>query len=155
MGAGKTTLGKKLARELGISFKDTDKLVSARHGSIERIFEEHGEDHFRDLETEALRQALSQPAIVATGGGIVLREANRALISGHRVIFLDTAKDWVIGKINLDKRPLLKKNPERWQEIYDQRKDLYLELSDTTIFTGGKSLKALLAEIREAIADVL
>jgi shikimate kinase len=155
MGAGKTTLGKKLARELGISFKDTDKLVSARHGSIERIFEEHGEDHFRDLETEALRQALSQPAIVATGGGIVLREANRGLISAHRVIFLDTAKDWVIGKINLDKRPLLKKNPERWQEIYDQRKDLYSELSDTTIFTGGKSLKTLLAEIREAIADVL
>lgn len=155
MGAGKTTLGRKLARELGVDFRDTDKLISAKHGNIEKIFENFGEEHFRSLETEALREALKQPAIVATGGGIVLKQANRELIAKHRVIFLDTAQDWVIGKINLDKRPLLKKNPGRWQEIYEERKDFYTTLSDATVFTGGKSLKSLLALIREAIADVL
>ena len=155
MGAGKTTLGKKLARQLGVPFADTDKIVSAKHGSVQSIFQKHGEEHFRDLETLALEKALESAGIVATGGGLPLREANRKLLEGNLVIFLDTSQEHVIGKINLNKRPLLKDNPNRWTEIYNERKPLYEQISQRTIFTGGKSLKTLLAELEEAIKDVV
>lgn len=108
MGAGKTTLGKKLARQLGVPFADTDKIVSAKHGSVQSIFQKHGEEHFRDLETLALKKALESAGIVATGGGLPLRQANRKLLEGNLVIFLDTSQEHVIGKINLNKRPLLR-----------------------------------------------
>lgn len=155
MGAGKTTLGKKLARQLGVPFADTDKIVSAKHGSVQSIFQKHGEEHFRDLETLALEKALESAGIVATGGGLPLREANRKLLEGNLVIFLDTSQEHVIGKINLNKRPLLKDNPNRWTEIYNERKPLYEQISQRIIFTGGKSLKTLLAELEEAIKDVV
>lgn len=155
MGAGKTTLGKKLARQLGVPFADTDKIVSAKHGSVQSIFQKHGEEHFRDLETLALEKALESAGIVATGGGLPLRETNRKLLEGNLVIFLDTSQEHVIGKINLNKRPLLKDNPNRWTEIYNERKPLYEQISQRTIFTGGKSLKTLLAELEEAIKDVV
>jgi shikimate kinase len=155
MGAGKTTLGKKLARQLGVPFADTDKIISAKHGSVQSIFQKHGEEHFRDLETMALEKALASAGIVATGGGLPLREANRKLLEGNLVIFLDTSQEHVIGKINLNKRPLLKDNPDRWTEIYNERKPLYEQISQRRIFTGGKSLKTLLAELEEAIKDVV
>ena len=151
MGAGKTTLGKKLARQLGVPFLDTDKLITSKHGSVQSIFTKHGEEHFRDLETQALKQALGSAGIIATGGGLPLREENQRLLEGNLVIFLDTAQEHVIGKINLNKRPLLKDNPDRWTEIYNERKPLYEQLAQKTIFTGGKSLKALLAELEEAM----
>ena len=153
MGAGKTTLGKKLAKKLGVSFADTDRLVGARHGSISRIFEKHGEEHFRDLETKALEKALSEFDVVATGGGVVLKEANRELIKSHRVIFLDTNAESVLGKINLDKRPLIKDDPEAWDRIYQNRVELYRDVADATLFTGSRPIRTLMAELEELAVE--
>lgn len=149
MGAGKTTLGKKLAKKLGAKFADTDRLIGARHGSITRIFEKHGEDHFRNLETKALAKALSEFDVVATGGGVVLREENRELLSGHRVIFLDTDSESVLGKINLDKRPLLKNDPSAWDRIYLERVGLYKSVASATLFTGSRPIRTLMSELEE------
>lgn len=149
MGAGKTTLGKKLAKKLGAKFADTDRLIGARHGSITRIFDKHGEEHFRNLETNALEKALSEYDVVATGGGVVLREENRKLLSSHRVIFLDTDSGSVLGKINLDKRPLLKNDPSAWDRIYLERVDLYKSVANATLFTGTRSIRTLMAELEE------
>lgn len=149
MGAGKTTLGKKLAKKLGAKFADTDRLIGARHGSITRIFEKHGEDHFRSLETKALAKALSEFDVVATGGGVVLREENRELLSGHRVIFLDTDSESVLGKINLDKRPLLKNDPSAWDRIYLERVGLYKSVASATLFTGSRPIRTLMSELEE------
>lgn len=149
MGAGKTTLGKKLAKKLGVSFADTDRLIGARHGSINRIFEKHGEEHFRALETKALQKALSEFDVVATGGGVVLKEENRQLLQNHRVIFLDTDAQSVLGKINLEKRPLLKDDPEAWERIYQSRVELYKSVADATLFTGSRPIRALMSELEE------
>lgn len=151
MGSGKTTLGKKLAKELGLRFIDTDKQIASIHGPIAKIFEDSGEEFFRDLESEALAEALSQPAVVATGGGAVLRDKNRELIKKHHVIFLDTSSEHVLGKVNLSKRPLLRDNPQKWQEIYDSRIGLYRALAKQTIFTGGRPIKKLVQEITDGL----
>lgn len=150
MGAGKTTLGKKLAKELDLEFIDTDKLVASEHGAITKIFEAHGEEYFRELESAALRRALDQGGVIATGGGVVLREGNRQMLSGSKVIFLDTTAEHVLGKVNLQKRPLLKDNPDRWGQIYSEREPIYRSLATDTIFTGGKGIRALMKELREA-----
>ena len=151
MGAGKTTLGKKLAKKLGLSFADTDRLVAKDHGSITKLFEKHGEDYFRNLETKYLQAALSDYQIVATGGGIVLREQNRKILAGHTVVFLDTDQQSVIGKINLDKRPLLRDNPEAWGEIYEARLPLYREVANHTVFTGNRPIRVVTKELEEII----
>ena len=148
MGSGKTTLGKKLAKELDVPFTDTDKLVAKEHGAITDIFAKLGEEHFRTLETSALIKALEIGGVIATGGGIVLREQNRRLLAGYRTIFLDTASSHVLGKINLSKRPLLKDNPEAWDAIYNERKALYLECATATVFTGGKAMKSLISQLK-------
>lgn len=155
MGAGKTTLGKKLSKEFDLPFFDTDRLISSRHGSIESIFKKHGEAHFRELETGALTEALRTPGIVATGGGAPMRPENQALLREHFVVFLDTAQEFVIGKINLDKRPLIRDNPDRWTEIYEERKDTYANLASATVFTGGKPIRALMSELEEVVQSVL
>ncbi len=151
MGSGKTTLGKKLAKELDFTFIDTDKAIAKQHGAINRIFETKGEEFFRALETKALEDALKNNAIVATGGGAILREANRSLLKAHHVVFLDTSAEHVLGKINLAKRPLLKDNPERWQQIYDERIAIYRQVADQTVFSGGKGIRSLLDEIIEGL----
>lgn len=149
MGSGKTTLGKKLAKELDMPFTDTDKLVAKQHGAIVDIFEKYGEEHFRTLETSALIKALETGGVIATGGGIVLSEQNRRLLHGYRTVFLDTASEHVLGKINLSKRPLLKDNPERWDAIYNERKALYQQCATATVFTGGKPIKFLISQLKE------
>lgn len=149
MGAGKTTLGKKLAKKLGLTFADTDRLIAAKHGTINKIFERHGEEHFRDLEAEALKTALAEFQVVATGGGIVLRPENRDAMSSHRVVFLDTNSEFVLGKINLEKRPLLKADPQAWDRIYLERIDLYRSVADITIFTGNRPIRTLMKELEE------
>jgi shikimate kinase len=151
MGSGKTTLGKKLAKELGYIFIDTDKAIAKHHGAINRIFETRGEEFFRDLETKALEESLRANSIVATGGGAILREANRELLRNHHVVFLDTAAEHVLGKINLAKRPLLKDNPERWQQIYDERVSIYRQVANQTVFSGGRGIRSLLDEITEGL----
>lgn len=151
MGSGKTTLGKKLAKLHGVEFIDTDKLISKEHGAIPAIFESFGEDHFRNLETQALSAALEKQAVVATGGGIVLREQNRDLLKQHLVVFLDSASKHVLPKLNTDKRPLLKDNPAVWDEIYSARLPLYKEVARKTLFTGGKPVSAALQELDQLV----
>lgn len=149
MGAGKTTLGKRFSKKHGLRFADTDNLIAAKHGSIIRIFEKQGEEKFRELETEYLEVALREFDVVATGGGVVLSARNREMLQGHKVVFLKTNSESVLGKINLEKRPLLKADPDSWQQIYEQRLPLYESCSDLKIFTGNRPIKTLLKELEE------
>jgi shikimate kinase len=97
----------------------------------------------------AVRVSASKIVNIATGGGIVLSEENRRLLSGYRTVFLDTSSEHVLGKLNLSKRPLLKDNPERWDAIYSERKALYEQCATATVFTGGRSIKALISQLKQ------
>ena len=151
MGSGKSSFGKKLARALSLPFLDTDRLIAGEHGPIPEIFQQHGENYFRDLETAALEVALERPGIVATGGGAVLREANQKLLHDAYVIYLRTNFEAVAGRLDTEKRPLLAENPEAWQTIFQERKHLYEGLADAIVDTAGRHADAVMAEL-QAIA---
>ena len=151
MGAGKTTLGKRLAKVLELPFVDTDKLISSEHGSIKDLFAAKGEAFFRDLEEQALVKALDGQAVVATGGGIVLSVRNRALLKQHATIFLNTNMEFVLQSLNVSKRPLLKDNPENWEKIYLERLPLYREVSVATVDTANPSVGAIMKNLESEV----
>jgi shikimate kinase len=151
MGSGKTTYGKKLARKLGVAFSDTDRIITAEHGDISGIFEKQGEAFFRDLETEALVKALRIGGVVATGGGVVVREANHELLRQHRVIYLETSAHYTANRLDAKRRPLLAGGEDRWQQIFLERQPVYESLANATVFTGGKSIARVMEEIETAL----
>lgn len=151
MAAGKTSLGKRLARTLNVPFIDSDARIVQLHGAISQIFDKQGEDVFRDLEAAVIASELAKrgPRIVALGGGAVLRESTRRLLERHPVVLLMTTEKAVLKTANLSRRPLLKNNPGAWQSILDQRKSLYQEVADTTFRTdrfGQSQLTAATAK---------
>ena len=109
MGSGKTTLGRHLARALGLEFVDLDRAIVKQAGKgIPEIFAQHGEEHFRDLEHKALLEALDgqEPSVVACGGGIVVRPDNRALLRGVTTVFLREDTDVLYQRTRGPGRPL-------------------------------------------------
>jgi len=151
MGVGKTTVGKKLAKALNLDFIDTDRQIVSSHGPISKIFEEHGESYFRQLESEALSNALSTGGVVATGGGIVTVTANRELLANHRVFYLSTDGRHIAARLLAGKRPLLKNGVEDWKRIYQERKPWYQECAKFEISTSGKPLSAVVKEIVDLV----
>ena len=113
MGAGKTTLGKRLAKILDLPFVDTDKMVTSEHGSIKELFATKGEAHFRVLESAALARALGGKGVVATGGGIVLSKANRALLTQNATIFLRYEHGICASLIQRVQASLTKRQPRK------------------------------------------
>lgn len=128
-GCGKTTIGKMAAEELNFKFIDIDEeIVKSSGRTINDIFAENGEDFFRELETETLREAMSfDNAVVSTGGGIVKSNRNIELIiqSGGHIVFIDRPLDLIIGDIDTSERPLLKDGADRLKNLYYERYELY------------------------------
>ena len=146
MGVGKTTIGKKIAKQLGVEFRDTDKLIIAKHGPISEIFDNHGEEYFRNLESQELTNLSDFEGVVATGGGIVLAEENQRFLSGRKVVYLSTrGKQMKTRLLSSKKRPLLKNGYKDWVSIYESRKPLYEKVSSVEISIDGTPL-SLVAE---------
>ncbi|MBP1736507.1 MAG: shikimate kinase [Oscillospiraceae bacterium] len=126
-GCGKTSVGQLLAAELGFSFVDTDELVEREENrTIPAIFSAEGEGYFRDLETRAAKCASGlKGAVIATGGGMVLRPENmEALGETGTVIFIDRAPEDIAGETHSG-RPLIGNDRERVFSLYHARIDLY------------------------------
>ena len=149
MGAGKSSVGRRVARALGESFTDTDKVIAREHGPIPEVFERFGEAHFRALERAAVVDALAEGGVVALGGGAILNADTRADLARQRVVLLTVSPQIVASRIRGGGRPLLA-DPDplaRWQRIYAERRGLYEEVADLTLDTSTGPLAAIVAEI--------
>lgn len=149
-GSGKSTVGRSLGRRLTVPFHDSDHALEQRIGcSIREFFEREGETRFRDLEHEVLAELVApgQPRVIATGGGAVLREANRRLLrQGSHVVYLHSTPDEIWRRLRHDtQRPLLQVNdPQaRLRHLSAERDPLYREVADFVIETGRPSVPTL------------
>ena len=138
-GSGKTTIGRRIAKQLNYEFYEMDDTVVSLAGkSIPALFEE-GEQVFRDWETEACRHlAQKQHAVIACGGGAVLREQNMELLKQSGVVYyLDRPVERIAGDIRLSTRPLLKQGKERLYQLYRERAELYENAADEIVSNEG------------------
>lgn len=157
MGAGKTTVGRELARRRKMRFADCDHEIVARTGvNIPTIFEIEGEAGFRRREAQALDELTAEPDLVlATGGGVVLDPANRALLAARGVvIYLDVPPHILWERTRHDRnRPLLRvENPrQRIEELHRQRDPLYREVADIIVEGGRCNPGAMVRQIEKAL----
>lgn len=147
MAAGKTKVGKRVARRLEVPFIDTDKRIVAAYGPIARIFDREGEEYFRVIERETVAEALGEEAVVSLGGGAVLDADTRAELAECTVVFLSTTADAVASRIDNAKRPLLKNGVEDWQRIYEQRLPTYESLASIRFDTSHRPVDAIADDI--------
>ena len=153
MGSGKSTVGKIISDELFLSFFDTDDEIELRTGaSIDWIFDLEGEEGFRKREKEVLNEMVQKNSIVlSTGGGIILSDENRELLSSRGTVFyLSTPISIQIERTSKDKdRPLLKNgDPSKiLTKLHHERKDLYESVSDYIVETKNKSSQEVASEI--------
>jgi len=159
MGAGKSTVGKQLAKTLDKTFYDSDHEIERRTGvNIPLIFELEGEAGFRKREAQAITELANiQNIVLATGGGAVLLQENRQVLASHgTVIYLRASVDELWHRTRGDRnRPLLQtENPrERLQMLYAQRDPLYMEIADFVIDTGGQPVSAIVSQIEQCLRD--
>ena len=153
MGAGKSTIGRRLAQTLGLSFHDSDTEIEQRTGaSIALIFDIEGEAGFRRREHELLKELTRLPGVVlATGGGAVLDPDNRAMLTQRgRVIYLCASVDQQLQRTARDrKRPLLQTPDPRTRlaQLMAARDPLYREIAELIVATDGRSVQAVVKDI--------
>lgn len=160
MGSGKTSVGKLLAKQLGYQFTDLDVLVAQLEGaSVNELFARDGEQAFREMETAALATlAERKKMVLATGGGAVLREENRALmrVIGLVINLVATADTLTERLAQADDRPLLKEDGSRKEQIsriLQERESSYAD-ADIRIDTTCKTLEDVAAEIHKQLFEL-
>ena len=153
MGAGKSTIGRMLAKELGYRFLDSDRIIEERCGAnIPWIFDVEGESGFRERETAMLKELSEEPGtVLATGGGAVMRSDNHALLkSDAMVVYLRASIDQQIERTRKDRnRPLLQNdNPEAvLRKLFALRDPIYTELADIVMHTDRKSPRLVVRQL--------
>ncbi|MBE6471143.1 MAG: shikimate kinase [Coriobacteriaceae bacterium] len=161
MGAGKTTVSRRLARMVRLSCVDLDAFLERREGkTCAEIFAESGEDGFRDIETDVLSHFAyeTDPMIVSCGGGIIKRSRNREILKTTGfVIYLQVTADEAAERIgDASSRPMFK-NLEVARRTNEERKPLYLEVADAWVMTNRKSVWQIANEVEDILikAEVL
>lgn len=155
--SGKTTVGRRLAKRMGLRFVDLDDAIEAEAGrSCSAIFADEGEPAFRLRESRALRSmAEGGPVVMATGGGCVLSEENRrTLRDGFTVVWLVASPETAAGRSSGGSRPLLAgADPlTRMRELHAARRDLYAAIADLSFQTDAAGIEELAEAIRDSIA---
>lgn len=150
-GSGKTAFGSALAGALGRPFYDADQVLEAREGrDIPFIFQTFGEERFRTMETEVLRELAAMEGIVlATGGGAVLRKENRDILKASGLVcWIDRTPERIMGDVAIEGRPLLAAGKERVRTLYKERLALYRETGTMAIANDGTFEEVLACMIR-------
>ncbi|MFE2580138.1 shikimate kinase [Streptomyces sp. NPDC059378] len=155
MGVGKSTVGQLLAERLGVAYRDTDDDIVAEQGrTIAEIFVDEGESAFRVIEKQSVQRALAgHDGVLALGGGAVLDDGTRALLAGHRVVYLSMDVEEAVKRTGLNTaRPLLAVNPRKqWRELMEARRHLYEEIATAVVATDGRTPE----EVTQAALDAL
>lgn len=157
MGAGKSAVGRQLARTLHLTFMDSDDEIESRTGvDIPFIFEKEGEDGFRAREAKVIDDLSSMDGIVlATGGGAIIHADSRSRLGARGyVVYLKTGIDQQLARTRRGReRPLLENSDPRTtlEELMTEREPMYLEIADLTVDTDGRKVNAVANEIIEAI----
>lgn len=154
-GAGKSTIGVALAKELSIDFIDTDQEIERETGkAITDIFVVDGEPYFRAIELETLRKVLTlESGVISLGGGaVVSQEAQEAIEqSNSHTVFLDVSLATAAPRVGFNRdRPLLLGNPRaQWQALSDNRRPIYEKLADDAIKVDDMSVDQIVDEIKK------
>jgi len=158
MGAGKTTVGRRLADALQMPFKDADhEIEEAASLTVSEIFEKYGEEHFRDGERKVIARLIEgEPCVLATGGGAFMNDETRALIKGKAVsVWLKAELELLLERVRRrDTRPLLKSGDPRdvLGRLMDERYPVYSE-ADVVVESGEGPHARVVAAIAEGLAS--
>jgi shikimate kinase len=154
-GAGKTTVGRLLAEQLGVGFRDTDADVEAAAGrSVADIFITDGEPVFRAWEADAVAAALAgHDGVLAVGGGAVMDPLTRDRLAGHPVVFLDVGVADAAARVGLNRdRPLLLGNPRaQWVRLMGERRPVYQQVASVTVVTDDVAPADVAAQVAAAL----
>ena len=161
MGCGKSTVGKRLAKDYGIEFLDTDAWIEEREQvAISEIFANKGEPYFRQLETKCLEELLQDNSdknglVISVGGCLPIREDNRQLLKKlGTVIYLKATEETIYKRLKNDTtRPLLQgDNPkQKIKNLMDQREEIYCQASEYIVEVDSKKVKDIMEEIQKLL----
>ena len=157
MGAGKSAVGRQLARLLHLDYVDSDEEIEKRTGvDIPFIFEKEGEEGFRKRESQAIDDLSRRDGVVlATGGGAIMDQQNRSRLGARGfVVYLHTSVDQQLSRTRKGRdRPLLDNDDPRaiLEALMAQREPLYREIADLTVETDGRKVKAVANEILDRL----
>ena len=157
MGTGKSRIGLELSRRLNLTFVDTDRIIEkVSCMTITDIFQIHGEEVFRDYETEVIRRCLKlNKVVVSTGGGVVTRRINRELLSSRGpVIVLSAKPETIFRRTRKHNRPLLDTNNpmSKIRRLLAQRQKAYDDIASITISTDARNSRSVVSEIIQSLA---
>ncbi len=148
-GAGKTRVGKRVARILGVPFVDTDRRIVQRHGPIAQMFQAAGENHFRMMERIEVKRALAEHGVVSLGGGAILDRDTQAELAGLRVALMTVDADAVRSRIGT-KRPLLAEGGiAAWERLVEARREIYERLAGRSFDSSSRPIDAIAAEMAD------
>lgn len=151
MGAGKTSIGRRVARALGLPFRDTDSEIVKEHGPIPEIFERLGEPAFRAIEHDTVRRVIGEGGIIALGGGAPMHPDTRAALRGTPVVLLTVAEHVIAARIRGQKRPLLNRDDRdpvaEWTRIRDERMPVYESVSRVVFDTSSGPMQGVVDRI--------
>jgi shikimate kinase len=154
-GAGKSTVGRRVATRLGVPFADSDREIEERAGmSVADIFVNQGEDAFRDLEQSAVADLLETcSGVLSLGGGAILRPATRAALAGQRVVWLRVGVPAAASRVGMNTaRPLLLGNVRgTLTALLAERDPLYAEVATDVVDTDGVSVGSVVDAVVEAL----
>jgi shikimate kinase len=157
-GAGKSTIGRRLAKALGVDWHDTDTAIEAAEGTtIADLFVDHGEAHFRALERAEVARALREcDGVVSVGGGAPMDPDTQRALAGHTVVFLDVSIADAARRIGFEgSRPLLMVNPRAsWTTMMNERRPTYERLATVRVDTAGRKPAAVVEDVLAALASL-
>ncbi|MGB9857286.1 MAG: shikimate kinase [Dictyoglomaceae bacterium] len=161
MGSGKTSIGKKISLFFDIPFLDLDEYIERKlKKNISDIFREKGEEYFRNIETESLKEVflLYPKMVLSTGGGVVLKEENRRILKEKsKVIYLKGEFENLMKHLEdikeYEKRPLLKKGKEELYNLWKKRLPLYESCADIVVEVDNKNIDEITFEIIKRVKD--